>query len=273
MSGIGLASDSVRLTEDAPELRVSFAGDHIEAVAQAIAILRREGVVVLDDLLDPALLEACRQELVARYPDYATPDAKRFLGTYPGRHTAPLVIDGLLANRAIFAPPAVVAIGDELLGEEKILESLGLLVSIPGAPDQQRHFDGLLYGETQLDRLLPPVALSVSMPLVRLDEVSGTTAFWRRSHREPVRTGPPDFALVVPVGSVIVWDFRTHHSGRGNQGDAPRPIIFSVHSRNWWQEPDAVKSSHYKKLQVARGVHDAFDKWMRTYTVRAEIVE
>lgn len=265
----------LRLTEDAPELRVSFAEgtDQASALESAITILRREGVVVLDDLVDPALLEACRQELIARDPDYATTDRARNLGPYPLRHTAPLVIDGLLSKRKIFAPLPILQISEKLLSSDMVIESLGLLVSLPDAPDQGRHYDGLLYREGEFDRLLPPFALSISLPLVPLDEVSGTTAFWLRSHRSGKADGPPDFAPVVPVGSAIVWDFRTIHSGRGNHSGVPRPILFSVHSRDWWMEPKTVTASRYRKLQVARAVYDAFGERMKLLTCRADIID
>ena len=274
-SAKAISPHDVRLTAPAPELRVSFAAgcDAASAVEQASAILRREGVVVLDDLVDPALLEQCRRELIARYPDYDKPDAEHYLGTYPGRHTAPLVIDQTLAERAVFAPRPIMAIGQHVLGEEKILESLGLLVSLPGAPDQGRHHDGLLYRETQLDRVLPPFAVSIALPLVQLDEVTGTTAFWRRSHRTAAQDGPPDFAPLVPLGSAIVWDFRTHHSGRANRSDSARPVLFSVHSRDWWQEPARAKSFAYRKLQIARSVHEKLSRRMRDFTVRADVID
>ena len=274
MSAVSEASD-VRITADAPEMRVSFASDRdqAEAVERASAILRREGVVVLDDLVDPALLEACRCEIIARYPDYNERDVERDLGSFPARYTMPLVIDGILAKRAIFAPPAIREIGAKLLGLETILESLGLLVSLPGAPDQGQHFDGLLFSEGHLDRVLPPVAISISMPLVPLDDVNGTTAFWCRSHREALRDGPPDFAPPVPVGSVVVWDFRTIHSGRANRSTQPRPILFAVHSRDWWQEPKRAKAVRYRKLQIARSVYAKFGPRMRNFTARADIVD
>lgn len=274
MKGVDL-DPGPRLTADAPEMRVSFAPgvDRAEAVQRAIAILRREGVVVLDQLVDPALLERCRKEIDAQASGWDQPDRARHIGSYPGRHTATLVIDGALADPEVFASPAVDEIGKAILGPDKVLESFGLLVSIPGAPDQGRHFDGLLFEETNLDPLLPAVALSVAMPLVRLDEVSGSTAFWRRSHRQPYPGGPPDFVPEVPVGSVLVWDFRLIHSGRANLSQASRPVLFSVHCRDWWMEPKREWAFAYRKLQIARGVHAQFDKPMRDLTVRADLID
>ena len=274
MKGVDL-NPGPRLTPDEAEMRVSFAAgvDQADALDRAEAILRREGVVVLDHVVDAGHLELCREHIVAKDADYDKPDRARNLGTYPGRHTAPLVIDGPLADPAVFAPAVVRTLGERLLGPDNVLESFGLLVSVPGAPDQGRHYDGLLFEENNLDRVLPAVALSVAMPLVQLDEVSGTTAFWRRSHRDRYVEGPPDFAPAMPVGSAVVWDFRTIHSGRGNRGEAARPILFSVHGRDWWMEPMREWSFRYRKLQVARTVHAGFDKPMRDFTVRADIID
>ena len=87
-----------------------------------------------------------------------------------------------------------------------------------------------------LDGILPAFALAFSMPLVRMDEVSGRTAFWRGSHRKAEATGDHDWAPTVEPGSAIVRDFRTKHGGLANTGEAPRPVIFTVLSREWWVE-------------------------------------
>lgn len=256
---MNLAADNpdARLASDAPAMRVSFAEgvDQAAAVEQATAILRREGVVVLDDLVDPALIARCREEVAADYPELATPDRERNYGPYEGRHCMPIVVDKLLADRTIFLPPAYAAIATDLLGAKYMVDSIGLLVAIPGAPDQKGHADGRLFPEMKLDGLLPPFALACSMPLVRMDETSGRTAFWRGSHRRGSAAGEHNYAPVVEPGSAIVWDFRTYHCGLANRGAAPRPVIFTVLSREWWVEMHPPEAKRYEKLIVARSVH------------------
>lgn len=264
-----------RLTANDPAMRVSFApaSDRAAAINAAVAIFRREGVVVLDDLIDPALLKRCRRQIEERADGWDVPNRERHLGSFPGRHTANLVIDGAIAEPDIFASPILRALDKIILGPDCVLESFGLLVSLPGAPDQERHFDGLLFEEAELDALLPAAAISIAVPLVQLDEQTGTTAFWRRSHRRHYQGGPPDFAPLVPVGSALLWDFRSVHSGRANHSDLPRPVLFSVHSRDWWMEPKREWAIHYRKLMISRRVHELFDKPMRDFTVRAELTD
>ena len=243
------------------------------AIAEAEAIFRRDGVVLLDDLVDPGLIAACHAEIEADYPRLAEVDAERNFGTYPGRHTAPVCVDGLLADRAIFLPRPVMRLARRLLGNAFELDSLGVLVSRPGAEDQIRHADALLFGDHGTDCLLPPVAFAFALPLVPMDEVSGTTAFWRGSQRKPHMEGEPDFAPIVQPGSALLWDFRVMHRGLANRSDQPRPVVFAVLCRSWFNEVTAIEALHYKKLLIAPAVLDGVSEGIRKVLRRAEIAD
>lgn len=256
--------------------RVSFApdADRSAAIADAITLLRRDGVVVLDDLIDPTLLTACHADIAARHPDMAQPNRSKYFGPYAGRHTIPLLVDGPLADPAILLPKPVAHIATELLGEAFKVDSVGLLVAVPGAEDQTAHRDAWLYPREGLDRLLPPFALAFAVPLVTMDEVSGRTAFWRASHRSgatSVPTTPYDLAPTVHPGSAILWDYRIYHTGLANHGTAPRPVIFSALSREWWVEIDPPEAKDYRKLNVARAVFEGWKpRWQARFS-RADV--
>jgi hypothetical protein len=253
--------------------RVSFAGDLDAAAARAVEVVRREGVAVLDDLVDAVLVARCADEVTARYPHLAVPDRARNYGPYEGRHTIPLVVEDTLADPAIFVPAAFRRIAAGVLGGRWMVDSVGLLVAIPGAPDQKGHSDGTLFPEVALDGLLPAFALSFAMPLVRMDETSGRTAFWRGSHRTGKAAGAPDFVPTVEPGSALVWDYRVHHCGLANLGDRPRPVIFTVLSREWWVEMHPPEASLYRKLQVARPVLEGLSPRMQHRLHRAAVTE
>lgn len=231
-------------------------------------------MVVLDDLVDPAAIARCRAAIERDRPDYATPDPVRNFGAYPGRFTVPFRVGGALGGRAIFCPPAVLDIMAALLGPAFVVDSFGVLVSLPGADDQTRHVDAILFPETPIDRLLPPATIAFSLPLVRLDETSGTTGFWSRSHVDPARAlGAQDVAPIVPTGSALLWDFRVHHRGLANRGTTPRPVLFTVFCRDWWTEVVAIEEAGYEKLTLSRAVHDTFDPRLRTIMRRARLVD
>jgi Phytanoyl-CoA dioxygenase (PhyH) len=257
------------------EPRVSFAtGTDLAAqVAEAVAVLQREGVVVLDDLTDPALLARCWGEIEAAYPDLSVVDRAKNYGPYEGRHTMPMVIENTLAEKAVLLPPPVAQIAITLLDPEFQVDSVGLLVAVPGAPEQKQHADAWLFPKTKLDRLLPPFALAFAQPLVPMDEVTGRTAFWRGSHRADRPEGPWDYAPVVNPGSAILWDYRIWHCGLANHSESPRPVIFTTLSREWWVEIEPPAAIDYIKLKLARHVHAAMKpKWRQRFR-RALIVD
>jgi len=255
--------------------RVSFAPgvDRAAAVEQALTVLRREGVVVLDDLVDPELLARAKAEIEAAYPDYAKVDRERNYGSYAGRHTMPMCVENSLADRNIFLPETIEAIATAMLGKGHLMDSLGLLVSVPGADDQAGHPDGTLFPEARLEHMLPAFALAFSMPLVPMDEISGTTAFLRRSHRAVEVKGDHDFAPIVQPGSAILWDFRTRHRGLANRGERPRPVIYSVFSRHWWVEVHPPEATRYEKFLLARDVYDALPPRLQRRVSRAKLVD
>lgn len=257
--------------------RVSFAPgvDLAAAVEQALAFLRRDGVVVLDHLVDPALLARCRDEFAVTYPDFGAVDRARCYGPYEGRHATALTIEHSLADRDILLPAPVSQIAKALLSIDYKVDSLGLLVSSPGAPDQIPHHDARLYPDTELDRLLPPFALAFSLPMITMDTTSGTTAFWLGSHLAgaPTDGRGHDFQPVVEPGSALLWDVRIHHAGGANRGVEPRPIIYSILSREWWVEVQPPELTGFEKLQVARDVHAAFrPRWKNRFS-RARLVD
>lgn len=269
------APEAPALAETPAGVRVSFAegADREAALATATEALRRDGAVVLDDLIDPALLAACKTHIETHHPDYGIPDEAEKTGPYVGRHTAPVVVDGPLADPAVLLPEAVEHIAKALLGDLFMIDTHGVLVSMPGAPDQDAHPDAKLFPEAALDHMLPAFAYAVSVPLVRMDEVSGRTAFWLGSHRQPNGVeGAADFAPVLDPGSVALWDFRVWHQGQGNRGEHLRPMIFSILSRPWWTEVSPPKATKFERFSMTRTAREALKPRLQYRTRRARLV-
>ena len=270
-----MAANPVALSSVADAGRVSLAPgvDRKSAVTQVESLIRRDGVAVLDDLVDPALIARVLAEITRDYPDYAVTDPTRNFGYFAGRHTTPLRIAGALGDPALFLPPAIMGIGKHLLGKAWLLDTLGLLVSLPGAEDQDRHPDALLFPDSAIDRLLPPFALALAIPLVAMDEVTGTTAFWRGSHRQGDANGEHDFTPMVQPGSALLWDFRVHHRGLANRSGDPRPVLFAILCREWWHEFVPRTMHRYAKLTLSPEVHAGLSPAMQHVATRATISE
>jgi ectoine hydroxylase-related dioxygenase (phytanoyl-CoA dioxygenase family) len=88
----------------------------------------------------------------------------------------------------------------------------------------------------------------VVVPLVDITQQTGTTALWEGSHRIKSRaeeTHRSTAQLERLEGAVLPWpkmgdsffmDFRLRHTGTPNLGDSPRPILYLVYSRRWFQD-------------------------------------
>ena len=240
----------------------------IEAAAAAIV---RHGVAVLEDIVDPALLTRGREEVERDFPDLEAQYTGGYYVNADRRFTMQLPIARAFADPAVFANPAILALCARLLGEPVVLEQFGLLVSLPGAKQQQTHCDLRLFPEHGIERILPAWALAVAMPLVPLDEVNGTTAFFTGSHRTQQFEGEPDFIPRVKLGSALVWDYRVYHHGLANRSERDRPVLFSTFSRPWWIEPVPANATRYDKLCLPRGVYDSFDPDLQRLLVRATL--
>lgn len=263
------------MTSDTANDRISFAPsqDQEAAIDRAEQLFVRDGVVVLDDVVDPALAGRVLAHVETAHPEFETVDVERNYGPYPLRHVTPVTIAGPLAEREILLPRSIGILAGRLLGSGYEFDSLGVLVSLPGAPQQPSHPDARLFPETKLDRLLPTFACALAIPLMPMDEISGTTAFWRGSHRKPEVDGEYDLAPLVPVGSALLWDFRTIHCGLANVGKRSRPIIFTVLARGWFGDLHPPEATRYETLVIDRTARDGLSDTMRRRIRRARIVE
>lgn len=237
------------------------------SAAAAVATLTRDGVVTLGDLVDPVLIERCRDAIVRDGSVAHLGAGAKW--TNKERFFAAVPIAGPLADERIFANPAVLAVAEAILGAGYELDSFGVIVSRPGAAQQHMHSDGKLFPATQLDRVLPAFALTFALPLVPMDAVSGTTGFVRGSHRIVDNGEEVDFAPTVPVGSGLLWDYRVRHRGLANRGDHPRPVLFAVYCRPWWRDALNFDGGRVCKIALPRATVDELDPGARRLLARA----
>lgn len=207
------------------------------ALKQAVTQVFRDGVAVLRGAFDPDLVERLRSSLMDRVVPHG--DSGRYpyrvasLGERRTHYT--LEIHRTFNTPEFYANPFVYQLAQLLLDNEFVLGSAAAAVSRPGAPPQYVHRDHpVLYSNRKLNAILPPASLTVSIPLVSTDQVTGGTEFQPGSHhlssydkRDFVRadSGP---------GDCIVWDSRCSHRGCANQGDDPRPIVLLYYQRPWF---------------------------------------
>jgi len=242
-------------------------------VDAAASVLAKQGLVVIENLLDPELLARCREQVEREFPDMEAELERGYFKNSARRFTMPARIDGALADPAVYAHGVILDLCEHLIGDRFVLDSLGLLVSLPGAPQQKVHCDMGLFTERGIDHILPVYALSVAIPLIAMTEETGTTAFHLGTHRRPLREGDEEFHPYTSAGTVMVWDQRIQHFGTPNRSSRYRPVLFSTYCRHWATESVPLEATKYEKLLVSQREHARFDDRMRRVMARATVYD
>ncbi len=133
-----------------------------------------------------------------------------------------------------------------ILQDKMIIQSFGIVSASPGSRRQHLHVDHTeLFEEAfGFGTFLPPYAITLVVPLLDLDEQTGTTAIWPGSHRNPANVPKDEENLtyehaVLPkakAGDCVMWDFRTWHCGTANLTQEERPLIYMTVSRRWFED-------------------------------------
>ncbi|CAJ1943569.1 unnamed protein product [Cylindrotheca closterium] len=122
---------------------------------------------------------------------------------------------------------------------------LSILVSTPGSTDQGWHADG---GHASLQQHLPCHCANVFVPLHDLPEEMGPTEFRPESHYLTRNLAPMMLAakcrgtLRVPVwpalnlGDVVCFDYRILHRGRANNSDRNRFVLVLTFAEPWFTD-------------------------------------
>lgn len=222
-----------------------------ESIKQAAHLFRLHGTLMLENSFDPGLVQTLQSEFVDNYASIdRTELEKTCLPVGNERYMFTIRLQPPFMDPAVYAAPRVLPVVRELLGDDCIIQSIGTVCAYPGAAQQHVHRDHpALYVESGgLNAFLPPFALHVVVPLVDLDEQTGTTAVWEGSHRiksSAEETSRSKTELDQLQGAVKPWpkmgdcyfmDFRLRHAGTANLSDKPRPILYLVYSRRWFQD-------------------------------------
>lgn len=248
-----------------PTLSVQSGSDGVrrmrrEELALAAALFDEYGMLRIDNAYDPAMIERLQQAFFDRYTRYFTeadhPDALR-LGDK--RYMITLDIEPPFNDPALLSAPSLMPLVRKALGEDCVLGAFTGAVSLPGSQDQRLHKDHpALFPDSPLHHSLPAFAAQIMIPLVPLNELNGTTRFYKGTHRIPTEdceaVGHSD--PVLPLGSCLFTDYRCAHHGLGNRSQQVRPILTLVFNRPWFrdtanygqQAPIRLPDSSYRAL-------------------------
>jgi ectoine hydroxylase-related dioxygenase (phytanoyl-CoA dioxygenase family) len=209
----------------------------LETVEYASQRFRIDGALIIEDIVDAALVAEARgafAEAYSRYMDGCKHDDALPVGDR--RLLITINLEPPFNDPQLFANPYLLPVLEAALDDGFVLGAFGIVCSLALAPAQHRHADGgFLFSRSGLDRLLPASAITVGIPLLEMNDVHGTTALWPGSHRDASRV--PDEEGIKPIvreGSCMLWDFRLSHCGTPNRSAVPRPLLYATYCRPWF---------------------------------------
>ena len=220
-----------------------------EKLAGAIETYRQHGVLWVEDFVSREFVQQLSEVYAKKYASLDQSELEaRFAAVGDRRFMITLDIKGKFNSPALYANPIMMLILGQLLGQHFIVSSFGSVLAFPGAANQPTHFDyPPLYSDEAICAALPPHAITLVVPLVDINESTGSTAVWPGTHAEVgarqklenlVESGSLDGSVTPQpkMGDAFLMDFRLIHAGTANTSETPRPILYIVYSRPWFRE-------------------------------------
>jgi hypothetical protein len=221
------------------------------------------GCLLIKNVFSPEYIQRLHNVYSTTYPVYAAgkdvPDALAVGGM---RRMVTVELKGLFNSPEFYANPLLLPLMALLLEPMLILNTVTVVQSLPGAPAQHVHRDhpGLFPTSEQwkMQRFIPPHAITLIIPLVPLNEITGTTRMWRGSHHERMKPSEvyPYVDPYAELGDCLLMDYRLLHGGLPNRSPHVRPVIYNVYCRRWFrdevnyavQQPLVVSDEEYAKM-------------------------
>lgn len=209
--------------------------------AAHVARIRAQGFTVLERAVAPDAVDAIRDALARLEREQGYGYAKtRFEGLNTVR------INNLLAHGEVFwqvpLQPDVLAIAEALLDRELLLSSLCSLTLGPGQTAQPMHEDTQ---QIPLPRPHPPLSINAIWTLSDFTEANGATRIVPGSHlfdHAPAYGREYDSVpVVVPAGSIVVFDSALWHAGGANTSTERRWALSCYYCAGWVRQQENLQ--------------------------------
>ena len=225
---------------------------HLQA---AIEALHRDGVVVLNNAISTAHLDALNSRMVPEAKTlYARAETHHNFGTGTGNIQQDAVVDSAYVFDDIIANPFAVAVTECLLGPHPRLRFQSANTAFKAERRQPVHVD------VHFDFPRIPFGLCININLIDVDPEHGATEMWLGSHMdtswrkqlglsssvipadvlEARRKISPPVQPTLPKGALIIRDLRLWHAGMPNRTDDVRVMLVTIHFPHWYRTEQKV---------------------------------
>ena len=229
-----------------------------ELVTKGRDIFLKEGALWINSVIPLDILNLANKK-IKQYIDNIEQRNEDELNLKVGdkRYMEPINIKYPFNDKRLFCPDKVLQILLSILGRDLVLNSYTAVISLPGANNQHIHSDGSSLFKTNINFPLPPHAITLAIPLIKLDKNCGSTAIWVKSHlkgmnvvvNSKTKKPLPAYLPLPNLGDVYMFDYRVKHAGMANKSNFARPILYIVFSKPWWIDTGNF-SANYKPLNI-----------------------
>jgi ectoine hydroxylase-related dioxygenase (phytanoyl-CoA dioxygenase family) len=211
------------------EAPIEVAAEVAAEIDADVAVLRRDGYVVVPDLIDGDQVARAHDALSRLATE--TPYGR---GDFEGRRTRRVY--GLFGKTrsldALATHPRILGILDTVLGEYHLSAPTAIEIG-PGERAQPLHPDDAIY---PIPRPHDELVVNIMWPLVPFTEANGATRIVRGSHlwaNEFPDAATPTTAVEVSPGCALVYLGSVWHGGGANTTEEPRLGVVLHYARAW----------------------------------------
>ena len=224
----------------------------------AVAALIRDGGVIIDGVVETALVDRVSSELAPHYIAEGDKYHNDFNGYRTRRLGAILALSR--ASAELIAHQQVLQVADAVLGPHCENYRIGSTTAIelhPGEGHQVLHQDDDFYPTR-----IPGVEFQLGA-MWALDDFTvenGATRVVAGSHWTGSVTDVDNAAVVqavMPKGSLLLYFGSTWHGGGGNNSDKPRSGLINTYALGW------LRQEENQYLSVPREIADSYPENLR----------
>jgi ectoine hydroxylase-related dioxygenase (phytanoyl-CoA dioxygenase family) len=193
------------------------------------------------------------------------------------RYYVTLPFHGLWADPQIIDNDAIMAVVEQLVGADGVMQQLATDTPLIGSDYQDLHRDTqLLFPETGQET--PPYQLAVNFPLVDvtpergpMEMAAGTHMLSKADGLRRIEAGEiPVEPVFMRRGDVMIRDVRHIHRGTPNRTDTPRPMVVIGYSRRWLYRPEVQIRA---PREVLERLPERARRWLRFNPVFETVAE
>lgn len=258
-----------------------------EIIAEGAAFLHKDGIIVLDNAIDGAHIDALNDKLSPEALEIANDPNHHFNFGKNTRNMdqAPPPTKSLMF-KDIWCNPFAAAILAAVLGPKPVIHYANGNTALKASPSGRQP----VHSDCEFDHpAFFPFAHVINIALVDTSPENGATEVWPGSHHVSVsdahvsgaeneeqlpikpellevrRKHSPPIQACTKKGSLVIRDLRLWHAGMPNLTDEPRVMLAFVAQPSWFQATG--------KVLLPRSVKEMVESWSDELLFDAEYID